>query len=231
LEGLDKREIINALPKLIKLSQPVVKEVFNRLLGLNASSEASHASPILPSELLIALHQISSEDCELKIIMNATTLCLNERTIYTHDVLAVVIQQLVDVNPIPVLFMRTVLQALSFYPKMVGFVMNILQRLITKQAWKQARIWEGFIKCCQKTRPHSFPLLLQLPPPQLKHVFQTAPELRDGLIRHLRSLSIAQRSTIPSSILTVIEDNSENIAPEIRIQTIPPPPPPSSNEQ
>ena len=55
----------------------------------------------------------------------ATTLCLNERAIYTHDVLAVVIQQLVDINPIPVLFMRTVLQALSFVPKMVGFVMNI----------------------------------------------------------------------------------------------------------
>ena len=102
-----------------------------------ASSEVSHASPILPSELLIALHQISSEECELKIIMNgkpnpfsiirpnllfsflATTLCFNERSIYTHDVLAVVIQQLVDVNPIPVLFMRTVLQALSFYRKMV----------------------------------------------------------------------------------------------------------------
>lgn len=166
-----QREIISALPKLIKLSQPVVKEVFNRLLGLNgtsfpyllilftisllflAASEVAHASPILPSELLIALHQISSDECELKIIMNgnfpndqsmnsrsffsddflATTLCLNERAIYTHDVLAVVIQQLVDVNPIPVLFMRTVLQALSFYPKMVGFVMNILQRLITKQ--------------------------------------------------------------------------------------------------
>ncbi|CAF1452649.1 unnamed protein product [Adineta steineri] len=197
------KEIISALPKLIKLTQPVVKEVFNR--------------PILPFQLLIALHQISSQECELKTVMNAATLCLNERAIYTHDVLAIVIQQLVDINPIPVLFMRTVLQALSFYPKMVGFVMNILQRLITKQA----RIWVGFIKCCQKTRPHSFPLLLQLPPPQLKHVFQTAPELRDGLIRHIRSMSMAQRSLIPSSMLTVIEDNSENVAPEIRIQTIP----------
>ncbi|CAF0931067.1 unnamed protein product, partial [Didymodactylos carnosus] len=209
LNGLEKKEIINALPKLIKLSSMVVKEVFNRLLGLNASAE-TYASPILPSELLIALHQISPEDCELKIIMTATSLCFNERTIYTHDVLAVVIQQLVEISPIPVLFMRTVLQALSLYPKMVGFVMNILQRLITKQAWKQARIWEGFIKCCQKTRPHSFPLLLQLPPPQLKHVFKIASDLRDGLIRHIRSLSIAQRSSIPSSIMSVIEDNSEN---------------------
>ncbi|CAF4244168.1 unnamed protein product [Adineta steineri] len=208
LTGLEKKEIISALPKLIKLVQPVVKEVFNR--------------PILPFQLLIALHQISSEECELKTVMNAATLCLNERAIYTHDdVLAIVIQQLVDINPIPVLFMRMILQALRFYPKMVSFVMNILQRLITKQAWKQARIWEGFIKCCQKTRRHSFPLLLQLPPPQLKHVFQTAPELRHSLIRHIRSMSMAQRSLIPSSMLTVIEDNSENVAPEIRIQTIP----------
>ena len=145
------------------------------------------------------------------VLYLATTLCFNARTIYSHDVLAVVIQQLVEINPIPVLFMRTVLQALGFYPKMVGFVMSILQRLINKQvsgldrfacilepsafqAWKQARIWEGFIKCCQKTQPHSFPLLLQLPAPQLKHVFQTAPELRDGLLRHLRSMPHSQVS-------------------------------------
>ena len=44
-------------------------------------------------------------------------------------------------------------------------------------------------------------------------------------------MSMAQRSLIPSSILTVIDDNSENIAPKIRIQTIPPSLPPSSNEQ
>ena len=33
LTGLTKKEIISALPQLIKLSQAVVKEVFNRLLG------------------------------------------------------------------------------------------------------------------------------------------------------------------------------------------------------
>jgi len=43
-----------------------------------ASSEASHASPILPSELLIALHQISTDECELKIIMNGTRNCCND---------------------------------------------------------------------------------------------------------------------------------------------------------
>ncbi|CAF0762345.1 unnamed protein product [Rotaria sordida] len=213
LTGLEKSEIINALPKFIKLSPPVVKEVFNRLLGLNDSSRTSYTSLILPSELLIALHQISLEECELKTIINATSICFNERSIYTYDILAIVLQQLVEMTPIPILFMRTVLQTFSLYPKMIDFIMNILQRLITKQAWKQTRIWEGFIKCCEQTRPHSFPILLQLPPSQLKHILQIKSELRDGLVRYLRSMSIAQRSSIPSSILIVIEDDVENIAP------------------
>jgi hypothetical protein len=80
--------------------------------------------------LLIALHQIAEEECEFKTTMNnhqtssliAATLCPNERAIYTHDVLALVIQQLGDINPIPVLFMRTALQTLSFVLKIV---MNI----------------------------------------------------------------------------------------------------------
>ncbi|CAF3578437.1 unnamed protein product [Rotaria sordida] len=213
LTGLEKSEIINVLPKFIKLSPPVVKEVFNRLLGLNDSSRTSYTSLILPSELLIALHQISLEECELKTIINATSICFNERSIYTYDILAIVLQQLVEMTPIPILFMRTVLQTFSLYPKMIDFIMNILQRLITKQAWKQTRIWDGFIKCCEQTRPHSFPILLRLPPSQLKHILQIKSELRDGLVRYLRSMSTAQRSSIPSSILIVIEDDAENIAP------------------
>ena len=34
-----------------------------------ASPETSHASPISPSELLIALHRIPPEECEIKIVM------------------------------------------------------------------------------------------------------------------------------------------------------------------
>jgi symplekin len=61
-------EIINALPQLIKLSQPVVKEVFNRLLGINAAA-STHKSPISPAELLIALHQIDQSKCDLKTVI------------------------------------------------------------------------------------------------------------------------------------------------------------------
>jgi hypothetical protein len=48
--------------------------------------------------------------------------------------LAIVLQQLIDVSPLPALLMRTVIQTVSKYPKLTGFVMGLLARLITKQA-------------------------------------------------------------------------------------------------
>lgn len=43
----------------------------------------------------------------------ATGLCFAEKTVYTQEVLAVVLQQLVEQTPIPILYMRTV--RISFY--------------------------------------------------------------------------------------------------------------------
>lgn len=43
LTSLSKKEITNALPQLIKLSQPIVKEIFNRLLGINSKNALRYA--------------------------------------------------------------------------------------------------------------------------------------------------------------------------------------------
>jgi symplekin len=125
-------------------------------------------------------------------------------------VLAVVMQLLMEQNPIPTLLMRTVIQSLSLYSRLIGFVMNILQRLILKQVWKQKKVWEGFIKCCQRTKPQSFQVLLQLPAPQLQTVFKTSPDFKPALQEHVNSFTETQRSHIPQSILDVIF--SENTA-------------------
>ena len=52
---------------------------------------------------------------------------------YTSEVLAVVMQQLMEQSPLPMLLMRTVIQSLTMYPRLGGFVLNILSRLIMKQ--------------------------------------------------------------------------------------------------
>uniref|UniRef100_A0A224Z9G5 Symplekin n=1 Tax=Rhipicephalus zambeziensis TaxID=60191 RepID=A0A224Z9G5_9ACAR len=204
LNGLSKKEVIAALPKLIKLNPIVVKEVFNRLLGSHVESTANFTSPVSPAELLVALHNIDPSKCDVKTVIKATSLCFAEKHIYTQEVLAVVMQQLMEQSPLPTLLMRTVIQSLSLYPRLLGFIMNILQRLIIKQVWKQKKVWEGFIKCCQRTKPQSLQVLLQLPAEQLRNVFQVSPDLQQPLVQHVSAFTDHQRAHIPESILEVL---------------------------
>ncbi|XP_044752882.1 symplekin isoform X2 [Coccinella septempunctata] len=198
LNGLSKKEILTALPKMIKLNPIVVKEVFNRLLGSHGDS------PVSPTELLVSLHTIDSLKADLKTVIKATSLCLQDKQIFSQEVMAVVLQQLMEQSPLPTLLMRTVIQALGSYPRLSGFVMNILQRLIIKQVWKQKVVWEGFVKCCQRTKPQSFAVLMQLPPPQLTEALNMCPELRDPLKEHLLSLTEGQLAHIPSAVKEIL---------------------------
>ncbi|XP_069500751.1 symplekin isoform X2 [Ambystoma mexicanum] len=208
LNGLEKKEVIQALPKLIKLNPIVVKEVFNRLLGTQHGEVNTSVSPLNPGELLIALHNIDSTKCDMKSIIKATNLCFAERNVYTSEVLDVVMQQLMEQSQLPMLFMRTVIQSLTMYPRLGGLVMNILSRLIMKQVWKYPKVWEGFIKCCQRTKPQSFQVLLQLPPQQLNSVFERCPELREPLLVHARSFTPHQ-AHIPNAIMMILEANNK----------------------
>ncbi|GFU50123.1 symplekin [Nephila pilipes] len=219
INGLSKREVIAALPELIKLNPTVLKEVFHRLLG------SGFSSPLTPAELLVALHNIDPSKCNLKIVIKATSLCFEEKTVYTQVVLAMVIQQLMEQDPLPILLMRTVLQSLANYPHLLGFVTNILHRLIVKQVWKQKKIWEGFIKCCQRTKPQSFQVLLQLPPPQLQEVLDSCPDLREPLCQHVETFTDHQKAHIPNTTMDVLtnfkpKDEQSKLLPDILTEII-----------
>ena len=68
--------------------------------------------------------------------------------IYRSEILAVVIQQIMDEPVLPVLFLRTVIQAETTYKSLVPFVATtLLSRLITKKIWTHAPLWEGFVRC------------------------------------------------------------------------------------
>jgi len=203
LSGLTRPEVIAALPKLIKLNPGVVKEVFNRLLGLSTNGMTG---AMLPSDLLIALHNIDPAKCDMKTVMKATGICFSDRSTYTMEVLTIVLQQLMEQKEIPMLMMRTVIQSVSIYPGLVGFIMNILQRLIVKQVWKQKTLWDGFIKCCQRLKPQSFTVLLQLPPPQLNSLLQAAEDLRDPLLLHVQSFTDGQRQHLSAETMEVLYD-------------------------
>ncbi|XP_068627947.1 symplekin [Battus philenor] len=148
LNGLSKKEILAALPKLIKLNPMVVKEVFNKLLGLQTFHD--EVPPISPEDLLVALHLIDPSKADLKYIIKATAICFAEKNTYTQDVLSAVLQRLAEENEIPVLMMRSVLQALTLHSGLAPLAMDILRLLIDKEVWTHKVAWEGWVKCCER---------------------------------------------------------------------------------
>lgn len=210
LTDLSKAEILNVLPKLLKQKQSTVKDVFNRLLGIGPEYE-TRSLPLSATEVLVALHTINTAQVELKFVVNATTICLSEKDCYTQDILAIVLQQLVEITPLPTLLMRTILQSLSMYPRMSPFVNKLLQRLIPKQVWKQKIIWDGFLKCCQRLRPTSFPVMLTLPPQQLQDALMKCPELRNPLIEFANEAKESQAMPVSKLTMDILLGNSQDI--------------------
>lgn len=84
--------------------------------------------------------------------MEATAFCLLNRAVFVEKVLGVCLQQLVERSPVPVLTVRTLIQALAAHPGLIDFGMFILGRLINKRVWEQPQLWQGFIVCTGKFR-------------------------------------------------------------------------------
>jgi len=78
-----------------------------------------------------------------------------------------------------------------FFPTFEGIAWSVMRgaTVVVFQVWKQKKVWEGFIKCCQRTKPQSFQVLLQLPPPQLSDVLTTSPDLQQPLLSHVMAFT------------------------------------------
>uniref|UniRef100_A0A0E0JMS3 Symplekin n=1 Tax=Oryza punctata TaxID=4537 RepID=A0A0E0JMS3_ORYPU len=140
-----KLKVLPIFPRLVDLPPDRFQDALARILQGSA-----HTGPALtPAEVLIAIHDINPEKDKvaLKKVTDACTACFEQRT--------------VDNVPIPLLFMRTVIQALDAFPALVDFVMEILSRLVNKQIWKMPKLWVGFLKLAYQTQPRSFDVILQ----------------------------------------------------------------------
>lgn len=108
-------------------------------------------------------------------------------------------------TPLPTLLMRTVIQSLTNFPRLAGFITNLLQRLILKQVWKHKLIWDGFIKCCLRLQPQSMGVLIQLPVSQLQDALAISPELRGPLLEYAREMNQHQISHVSKQVLDLLE--------------------------
>lgn len=176
----------------------------------------------MPAELLVLLHE-SEREIGLKSAIEgnlvfripsqmladswpslAISICFSMTDVFSSQIFAIVMQQIVDNATLPVLFMRTVrlisffqyglvsltsiqvIQAVTTYKGLIGFVAGtLLSRLITKKIWTNPPLWAGFIHCAKAIAPASFGALLQLPKDQLREIVDKQPSLRSGLREHV----------------------------------------------
>jgi symplekin len=193
---MDKADIVKHLPRIVarlngtQEERNVVKSVFSSIVTTPPQGFGSVSSNLprvrqsellTPAELLVLLHE-SEKEIGLKSAMEAIGICFSMTDVYRSEILAVVMQQIVDHATLPTLFMRTVIQAVTTYKSLIGYVSGtLLSRLITKKIWMNPPLWDGFIRCAKAIAPTSFGALLQLPKEQLREIVENHPSLKSGL--------------------------------------------------
>ena len=129
--------------------------------------------------------------------------------VFRGEILAVVMQRIVDEPVLPTLFLRTVIQAVTTYKSLVNFVSTtLLSRLITKKIWQNPPLWEGFIRCAKAIQPHSFNALLQLPKEQLREIVDKHPQLKSGLREFVMKRAGGNRARVAGLLDIFGEDDS-----------------------
>ncbi|KAF8103777.1 hypothetical protein N665_0185s0049 [Sinapis alba] len=200
LPFLPRDDVLRVFPHMVNLPMEKFQVALSRVL-----QGSSQSGPVLsPSEVLIAIHSIdpARDGIPLKQVTDACNTCFAQRQTFTQQVLAGVLNQLVQQIPLPMLFMRTVLQAIGAFPALSDFILEILSRLVSKQIWKYPKLWVGFLKCAQSTQPQSYKVLLQLPPTQLGNALTKISALRAPLAAHASQPDI--QSSLPRSTLAVL---------------------------
>ncbi|KAI3934754.1 hypothetical protein MKW92_015340, partial [Papaver armeniacum] len=196
LSSLSKEEVLPIFPKLVNLSADKFQNALARML-----QGSSHSSPVLsPAEVLIAIHGIA-----LKKVMDACNACFEQRQVFTQQVLSKVLNQLVEQIPLPLLFMRTVLQAIGAFPALVDFIMEILSRLVAKQVQHTEipKVMGWVLEVCSPDTTSVIWRVTSVTCSAAESALsRTAASLKAPLIGHAEQPSI--RSSLPRSTLVVL---------------------------
>ena len=178
IKWLPKQMIINLIPSFLnQFSIEKCKTAVSFILNNKDTT-----NKIDPSELLVTIHNFAPtiDHPHINKIMKLTTYCLGQGP-YNKKELTTVIHLLSQQDPIPVLFMRTLIHTLMMYKDLTGFAMSMLGQLIGKKIWNNKPLWDGFERVINMSQPNSYSVLCRLGKNELRSILIKNPELRNGL--------------------------------------------------
>ena len=115
-------------------------------------------------------------------------------------------QKMVEMTPLPILFMRTVIQAETVAPGLREFTLGILRALCRRRVWTMdPKLWEGFMRCAKRATPRSFPVLCELPAAKLAEVVAKFPAMREPMRAYANAPAVA--AGVPRAIKDVLNQS------------------------
>jgi hypothetical protein len=184
--GLSRDEAYACFPKLLMLPQPTLRKITSITLA------RTPGLPLTPEELLIQLHVAKGpnntealKECAIWIGMLFED---PSQAILKTDLLFPVLVSIVQTNPLPILFFRTLLLSISHLKQMESYALNLLGRpeLMEKQVWNDQRHRMGFVNTCEKLLPFSVPLVLNLPLEKFETVITLKPSIKEAINQRIQ---------------------------------------------
>jgi len=128
-------------------------------------------------------HQLCAFQLSAQLITAlAIGICFSMTTVFRSDVLVNALARVADLPTLPVVFLRTIIQAVTTYKSLIPFIANnVLPKLVAKKIWETPQLWDGFVRLAKMIAPASYGSLLQLPKDWLRDVVEKQPALKQGL--------------------------------------------------
>ena len=197
LLGAMSAEKVRALvPRLVALPPEGFARALDRLC-LTGTDRA----PLSPSELFVALHEVdpATPGVGLRKIIAACGACFERGDVFGAETLASAMSRMVEMHPLPLLFMRTVIQAETAWPSLREFTIGVLRSLARRKVWRfDKKIWEGFARCAKRAAPRSFPVLCEMPEAPLLELLKKFPALVEPLRAYVNAPAVA--GSIPRAV-------------------------------
>jgi hypothetical protein len=104
-QSLSAAEVRAILPKLVALPEKQAPAAFKRIFY-------AHPPPLGPTQLLVALHELSPsrDGVGVEAVKRAVKLCMDAPKFFDEGALEEALRQLVRIEPLPWLLLRTILQ-------------------------------------------------------------------------------------------------------------------------
>lgn len=185
--GLSYENVVTNFPKLLTLPAPTLKKITNTTL-----TSAPGAAPLTPDQLLFQLHTVRLNGNEA---LKEAAMWINmlfedpSQALLKPDVLYPALMSIIQTQPLPILFFRTLILSVTRVKAMESYALNLLRRpeILEKHVWSDDRHRAGYINACEKLLPASISLVLGLPLDMFEIVVKAKPTIREAIRLHVQA--------------------------------------------